>query len=277
MYIHDLNPVLLPIWGPLAIRWYGLAYVGGFVGAYFILNRWGKRGNYPLSGEALQNFMIAIVVGVMLGGRIGFTFFYDFPQFLRDPVSIFRLWEGGMSSHGGMIGMTLATLYMSLKLKAPLLQLTDGLAAVAPLGLGLGRLANFVNGELWGRVTNVPWAVVFPQEAGIQRGDPDAPALIEAYLAQGYLHPRHPSQLYQAALEGVFLLTVLLLARRTRWAAAVPGRISGLFLILYAIVRVIAERFREPEIVHLGWLTQGQLLSLLILLPVGVVLVKRAK
>lgn len=274
-YVHDLDPVLLHLWGPLAIRWYGLAYIAGVISGYFLLDRWGRRGRYPLAGEELQRFMVAIVIGIMAGGRFGHVLFYDWVNFSRNPLVFFKLWEGGMASHGGMMGLAVAAAIMSRRLHAPLLALTDGLAAVAPIGLGLGRLANFINGELWGRVTTVPWAMIFPQEAGYAPGETVSVDTIVALQAQGYLLPRHPSQLYQATLEGALLLVVLLLAYRSSWARAASGRISGLFLGLYAVVRFASEFLREPEIVHFGWLTQGQLLSLLLLLPGSLYLIGR--
>lgn len=270
-YIHDLDPVLLPIWGNLAIRWYGLAYVFGFIAAYVILNRWGRDGRYPLSGEGLQSFMVSIVIGIMVGGRLGNTLFYDFNLFLEDPWVLFRIWEGGMASHGGMIGMALAAWYEARRRKISLLELTDGLVTVAPIGIGLGRIANFINGELWGRVTTLPWAVIFPQEAGIQHGDPATRELVATCLERGLLHPRHPSQLYQVALEGVLMLAVLMLLHRTRWART-SGRMTGAFLGFYTIIRFIIEFFREPEFIYYGWLSQGQLLTVVFLLPVALIL-----
>ncbi len=273
-YIHDIDPVLLPLVGPLAIRWYGLSYILGFVGAYLLLNRWGRQGSFPLHGEKLQSFLAAIVVGVMVGGRLGYLVFYEPAEFFSNPLMVVRLWEGGMASHGGMIGLALASWWFARRHQTGLLTLTDGLATVAPLGLGLGRLANFINGELWGRVTSVRWAVIFPQEAGLPRASEAGTELIARYAELGMLQPRHPSQLYQAFLEGAVLLTAMLLAHRTRWAAT-PGRLSGLFLLVYAAARVTGEFFREPEIIHGGWLTQGQLLSLVLLIPVGLYLIRR--
>ena len=273
-YIHSINPVLLPIWGHLAIRWYGLAYVAGFVAAYLLLNRLGRRGEFGLKGEPLQALLVNLVIGVMVGGRLGYMLFYNFAEFARDPLVLFRLWEGGMASHGGMVGMAVATAYSARRFNLPFLGITDGLVCVGPLGLLFGRLANFINGELWGRVTNVPWAVVFPQEAGLHYGEPGYLDLARDFLARGLLHPRHPSQLYQAFGEGVVVLAVLWLVRRTIWSRT-PGRLSGLFLSLYAIMRFITEFFREPEIVHFGWLSQGQLLSLALLLPAGIWLMAR--
>ncbi|HMO51648.1 MAG TPA: prolipoprotein diacylglyceryl transferase [Kiritimatiellia bacterium] len=273
-YIHQLDPVLLPLWGPLAIRWYGLAYIAGFVGAYFMLNRWGRQGRYPLHGEALQAFMVTVVIGVMIGGRLGYLLFYDTAAFLRDPLLFFRLWEGGMASHGGMIGLAAAAAYAARRQRLSFLALADGLATVAPLGLGLGRLANFINGELWGRITSVRWAVIFPQEAGLYPEMAYTRDTVLMYLERGLLHPRHPSQLYQAFLEGVVLLALLLWAHRSAWGR-VEGRMGGLFLGLYAVVRFFAEFFREPEITHFGWMTQGQLLSAMILLPASIYLIAR--
>jgi len=275
MYVHDLDPVLLPIWGPLAIRWYGLAYVAGFVVAFLILNRWGKRGDYPLHGEALQNFMITIVLGVMLGGRLGYMLFYDFESFARNPLVFFKLWEGGMASHGGMIGITIAAWIFTRQKKVSFLSLTDGLVATGTIGLGFGRIANFINGELWGRPTEVSWAVIFPESAGISRLDPDFHALVAAAVEQGFLVPRHPSQLYQAALEGILLPLILIPVYKSAWRRGGVGRVSGLYLGLYAIVRFVSEFFREPEIVHFGWMTQGQMLSLVILLPASAYFIGR--
>ena len=267
-YIHDVSPVLLPIWGNLAIRWYGLSYIAGFVIAYVLLNRWGRKNEYPLYGERLQSLIVSIVLGVMIGGRLGYVLFYDFNHFIANPVIVFKLWEGGMASHGGMIGLAAGAWWYARRNKLPFMNVLDGLACVAPAGLGLGRLANFINGELWGRVTNVPWAVVFPQEAGLPH---DYPALRETaieYVHAGLLHPRHPSQLYQAALEGIVLFGAMLLLRKTNWAAR-PGRLTGACLAIYTVGRVFVEFFREPEIVHFGWMSQGQLLSITLLLPVS--------
>ena len=274
-YIHDLNPILLPVWGNLAVRWYGLAYIAGFLVAFLLLNRWGKRGTFAVQGEALQSLMVSIVVGVMIGGRVGYVLFYDLHEFLKNPLILFRIWEGGMASHGGMIGLGVATWWFARQHRIPLLHLTDGLVTVAPAGLMFGRLANFINGELWGRVTQVRWAVIFPQEAGIFYGDDPTRAMIHDLIERGVLLPRHPSQLYQAALEGLALLLIMLTVRRTRWAK-VNGRSTAVFLIVYSVFRFASEFFREPEIVHFGWISQGQLLSLVLLLPTAAYLLLNA-
>jgi len=274
-YIHNLNPILLPVWGNLAVRWYGLAYIAGFLLAFLLLNRWGKRGLFALQGEALQSFMVTIVIGVMIGGRVGYVLLYDLHEFLKNPLVLIRLWEGGMASHGGMIGLAVAAWYYGRKNKIPLLHLTDGLVVVAPAGLMFGRIANFINGELWGRVTQVRWAVIFPQEAGIFYGEDPSRTMIYNLIERGVLLPRHPSQLYQAALEGLVLLLIMLAVRRTTWAR-INGRCTAVFLITYAVFRFASEFFREPEIVHFGWISQGQLLSLVLLIPTGVVLLIKA-
>jgi len=251
-YIHSINPVLLPIWGHLAIRWYGLAYVAGFVAAYLLLNRLGRRGEFGLKGEPLQALLVNLVIGVMVGGRLGYMLFYNFAEFARDPLVLFRLWEGGMASHGGMVGMAVATAYSARRFNLPFLGITDGLVCVGPLGLLFGRLANFINGELWGRVTDLPWGMVFRQT--------------------GDNLPRHPSQLYEAALEGVALfLIVWLFSARPRPTMAV----SGVFALAYGLFRFLVEFVRQPD-AQLGylafdWLTMGQALSLP-LIAVGVLL-----
>lgn len=274
-YIHDLNPILLPVWGNLAVRWYGLAYIAGFFLAYLLLNRWGKRGLFALQGDALQSFMVTIVIGVMIGGRVGYVLLYDLNEFIKNPMVLIRLWEGGMASHGGMIGLAVAAWYFGRKNNIPLLHLTDGLVCVAPAGLMFGRLANFINGELWGRVTHVRWAVIFPQEAGILYGEDPSRTMIYNLIERGVLLPRHPSQLYQAALEGLALLLIMLAVRRTPWAR-INGRCTAVFLMTYAVFRFASEFFREPEIVHFGWISQGQLLSLVLLIPTGVILLIKA-
>ena len=271
-FVHNLDPVVWHIWGPMAIRWYGLAYIGGLIAGYFLLDRWGRAGRYPLQGEQLQSLLMSLVIGILVGGRLGEFLFYDMKSFLANPLVFFRLWEGGMSSHGGMIGCVVAVWIASRKLKVPILRLGDGLCAVAPIGIGFGRLANFINGELWGRPTSVSWAVIFPQEAGL---DPTAPGIrdiIPAYLERGLVYPRHPSQLYEAALEGVLLGLILLWVYRSKWAAEKPGFVSGLFFALYAAFRVAVEYFREPDRLYWGWLSQGQLLSVVVLLPIAAVL-----
>jgi phosphatidylglycerol:prolipoprotein diacylglycerol transferase len=239
------NPVALKL-GPLAIRWYGLSYVAGMLGGLWVAKRLTRL--FParnLTPERLEQAFLFIVLGVILGGRVGYVLFYGWDHFLADPAWALRVWEGGMSFHGGALGVTLAIALFAWRHKIHPLDLADRIAPAVPIGLFFGRLANFINGELWGRpVANpdaVPWAMVFPRVDML---------------------PRHPSQLYEAALEGLALGLLLYLATRHGIRRWVP---TGLFCLGYAAARLIVEYFREPEITH-AWgalvLTQGQLLSL---------------
>lgn len=245
-WTHDLNPVIFHIWGPLAVRWYGLAYLLGFLGGYWILHRLSKRGEFAIPTEELSNFIVHLAIfGVFLGGRLGYVLLYAPGEFLRDPLFIFRVWEGGMASHGGIAGVIAVVLWTTWKKKVPFWNMTDCLALVAPIGLFFGRIANFINGELWGRPTNVPWAVIFPQA---QDAVPT---------------PRHPSQLYEAFGEGLLLFLILWAARKTAWGKR-DGAISALFLLVYAFARIASEFFRTPDEgyeLYLGWITKGQLFS----------------
>ncbi len=243
-WTHRLNPVIFDLWGPLAIRWYGLAYLFGFLAGYFILKYLSNRGEFAVPPQDLSNFMVHIAIyGVFLGGRLGYVILYAWNEFLHDPLFFFRVWEGGMASHGGIIGVLLVLLWTARRRHISFGNLMDGLALVAPIGLFFGRIANFINGELWGRVTEVPWAVIFPTA-----GD-RIPT------------PRHPSQLYEALGEGLFLFVVLWLIRYTTWGKR-EGVVSVVFLIFYAVVRISVEFFREPDsTIYFGWLTKGQLYS----------------
>ena len=245
-WTHDLNPVIFHIWGPMAVRWYGLAYLLGFIGSYLILKRLAKRGEFAVPEDELSNFIVHLAIfGVFLGGRLGYVILYGWNTFLHDPLFLFRVWEGGMASHGGLLGVLAVMLWYAWKKKYPFWNLTDGLALVAPIGLFFGRIANFINGELWGRPTDVPWAVIFPQA-----GD-------------AVPTPRHPSQLYEALGEGLLLFIVLWLVRKTAWGKR-EGAVSALFLLVYAAVRIASEFFRTPDAgydLYFGWMTKGQLFS----------------
>jgi phosphatidylglycerol:prolipoprotein diacylglycerol transferase len=250
--------VVFHLWGPLAVRWYGLAYLAGFLGGYLLLRRLSKRGEFALPPEEISNFIVHVAIyGVFCGGRIGYVLFYAWETFLHDPLFLLRVWEGGMASHGGILGVIGVTLWTAWKKKISFWNLTDGLALVAPIGLFFGRLANFVNGELWGRPTLVSWAVIFPQAEDSVRT------------------PRHPSQLYEAFGEGLLLFTALWLIRHTPWGKR-EGTLSAAFLILYAIARIASECFREPDsTIYFGWLTKGQLYSGVML--VGAITILAAK
>ena len=242
----DLDPVLVTI-GPFAIRWYALAYIFGILlgWAYaraMIGNERNWGGPAPMRVEDLDDFILWVTLGIILGGRTGYVLFYNLPYFIEHPLEIFQLWNGGMSFHGGFLGCVVAVIGFAAMRKIPVLSLGDLTCAVAPIGILLVRLANFVNGELWGRSTDVPWAMIFP------RGGPI---------------PRHPSQLYEAGLEGFVLLIVLSLMVRAG-ALRRPGLILGAFAALYAVMRSFCEFFREPD-PQLGFLwgsmTMGMLLS----------------
>ena len=281
-YLHNLDPIIFRIYDNVGPRWYGLAYVAAFVSSYFLFLWLSKRGYADLPPQRVSDFITGCALfGVIVGGRLGYVFFYK-PEMLREPLSILRVWEGGMSSHGGMIGLTLATFLYARSQRISWLSLADNIAVVAPVGLFLGRCANFINGELYGRPAAVPWAMQFPKEAidlpsigarvlaAVHAMRPEAGNLAEVIKQarsdpglQTVLHqvltPRHPSQLYEALLEGVFLFACLWLLRvRTRQPR---GMLAGLFLLLYAVVRVVVENFREPDAPLTGPFTRGQALS----------------
>ncbi|OOE34326.1 prolipoprotein diacylglyceryl transferase [Salinivibrio sp. ML323] len=236
----SIDPILVEL-GPLAVRWYGLMYLLGFVFALWLANHRAAKPNSGWSKEEVSDLLFAGFLGVVLGGRIGYVLFYQFDAFVADPLFLFKVWTGGMSFHGGLLGVITAMAWYARKTQRHFFTVADFIAPLVPFGLGAGRLGNFINGELWGRVTDVPWAMVFPS------GGP---------------WPRHPSQLYEFALEGVALFIILnLYIKKPR----PMGAVSGLFLTGYGTFRFIVEYFREPD-AHLGLfagiLSMGQLLSL---------------
>lgn len=242
MFVHPgFDPVILNIYGPLSIRWYGLAYAAGFLAVWYFGCK--NLVNFPeLSKTNFSDVIFYTILGVVLGGRIGYMLFYGFGYLQHDPWSILRIWEGGMSFHGAFIGAMLAMYYSSVQKHISFWRISDLICIYVPIGLFFGRAANFINGELWGRVTDVPWAVVFP--------------LVDN-------NPRHPSQLYEMLGEGLILFIILQVAARR---VVTPGYLSGLFLLLYGSIRFVLEYFREPD-QHLGFiiannLTMGQVLSL---------------
>ena len=254
----QIDPVLISI-GPLSIRWYALAYIVGILAGWYYARfiiatqkYWG--GPAPFTVTDFDDFIIWITLGIILGGRIGYVLFYNLPHFIAHPFEIFALWTGGMSFHGGIIGCIIVTALFATRRHIPILSLGDVTLAVCPIGLFLGRIANFINGELWGRVTDEPWAMVFPA------GGP---------------FPRHPSQLYEATLEGLLLLVVL--GAMVRFGALKrPGLVTGTFAVGYGFIRIFCECFREPD-VQLGFLwgglTMGMLLSIPLILAGGAALV----
>jgi phosphatidylglycerol:prolipoprotein diacylglycerol transferase len=252
------NPVALQL-GPFAVRWYGLAYVAGFLVAWWVLKVLDERWGLGLGPDGRMVTVLAAIVGVVVGGRLGYVLFYGAGAYFAQPLKILQVWDGGMSFHGGLVGILLAGVWVSRRYKVPFLTLCDVGAVGAPAGLFFGRIANFINGELWGRVTTVPWGVVFP-------GAP---------LVNGVNLPRHPSQLYEALLEGLVLFAVMLYLSRKRRS---QGFLVGWMLTLYGVFRIFVEFFREPD-VQLGFLpghvTMGQILSAPMVI-VGVWLVVRA-
>jgi phosphatidylglycerol:prolipoprotein diacylglycerol transferase len=242
------DPVLVSI-GPFSIRWYALSYIAGILLGWLYARAiirndryWG--GPAPLTLLDFDDFILWVTLGIILGGRTGYVLFYNLPFFLEHPLQILQLWNGGMSFHGGFLGCVAAVVLFALKRRLSILSLGDITCAVGPIGLFLGRIANFINGELWGRPTDVPWAMVFPHGGPL---------------------PRHPSQLYEATLEGLVLFTVLAFLVR-RGALRRPGLIIGAFAVGYAIARSFCELFREPDI-QLGFLWGGITMGMLLSIP----------
>ena len=253
-----------------SLRWYALAYIAGLLIAWRLCARLMRRpalwpaSTPPMTPEQPEELLTWMVAGVILGGRLGYVLFYDFARFLDDPSQILYVWQGGMSFHGGFAGVILALVLFTRLKRIPLLQAGDAVALAAPAGLFLGRLANFINGELWGRVTDVPWAMVFPN------GGPE---------------PRHPSQLYEAGLEGLLLGAVMwVLALRRGWLKR-PGALIGVFFLGYGLARSLVENVRQwdPQVGYVveigqGGLTMGQMLSMpMILIGLGFLWNARAK
>ncbi len=243
-----IDPVLISI-GPLAVRWYALAYIVGIIAGWFYARvivasprLWG--GPAPLTVIDFDDFVIWITLGIILGGRTGYILFYNLPHFTSHPIEILELWNGGMSFHGGLIGCIVAVVLYARRRGIPMLSLGDVITAVAPIGLFLGRIANFINGELWGRPTDVPWAMVFPNGGPI---------------------PRHPSQLYEATLEGLVLFVILGVLVRAG-ALKRPGLVTGAFALGYGVARIICELFREPD-AQLGFLWGGLTMGMLLCIP----------
>jgi phosphatidylglycerol:prolipoprotein diacylglycerol transferase len=255
------SPTVFLQLGPLVIRWYALAYIAGLVSGWRLVRRLVLRAPAVAASVQVDDFLTWATLGVVLGGRLGYVLFYKPLFFLSEPLQIVAVWQGGMSFHGGMLGVAIAVIWFCRREKIPILGFADRVAVAAPIGLGLGRIANFVNGELWGRPAPewLPWAMRFP--------------------ASGDDLLRHPSQLYEAALEGLLLFTVMLLLARRETLRARFGWLTGAFLIGYAIARITAEFFREPD-AFLGFLfagaTMGQLLSVPLLVA-GLWLILRSR
>lgn len=249
-------PTIDPIafsFGPVEIRWYGLAYVSGIMLAWLCCHILIKRGYSAIKTQDMGDFIPWATVGIVVGGRLGHVLFYGGSYYLEHPLEIFMIWQPGMAFHGGILGVIIATLMFCKVRKIKILSLLDLISVGTPIGLFFGRLANFINGELWGRMTDHPWGMVFPGAGP---------------------YPRHPSQLYEAILEGLILLLVqvalLIMAKKKQWQ---PGVVAGAFLVGYALMRSLAEFVREPDDGFIGPLTAGQFLSLPLLIA-GFILIR---
>ncbi len=265
--LHQIDPIAVSL-GPLKIHWYGLMYLLGFAVAWWLGSRRVRAGRLPgVDDNGFGDLMFYGMLGVVLGGRIGYILFYDFSSFLHDPLMIVRVWEGGMSFHGGLLGVLAAIAWWSRKHKLHFFDTVDFIAPLVPAGLGFGRIGNYIGGELWGKPTQGTWfdgfGVIFPRALPEPYASMDATTL-KAYFDTGVLNvfARHPSQLYQATLEGLVLFCVLVwYSRRPRPRYAV----SGLFALLYGSFRFLVEFVREPDAqlgyLAFGWVTMGQVLS----------------
>lgn len=262
-YIVLLNPDIIRFNDRFAVRWYGLAYVLAFVCGYLLYKWLARRGYSDLKESQVGDFISgAAIFGVMLGGRLGYFIFYHPEAWIEKPIQILQVWDGGMASHGGMIGLVLYTLWFSRRYKVSWTNIGDNLCVVAPIGLFFGRLANFINGELYGRPSTVPWAMKFPRaEFGKEQVETMIHEPDLADKVSDLMTPRHPSQIYEALLEGLALFSILWIVR-TRFKTP-NGVLTGLFFLLYGIFRIFVEQFREPDegIALLGVLTRGQVLS----------------
>ncbi|SMP71885.1 prolipoprotein diacylglyceryl transferase [Desulfonatronum lacustre] len=253
MYHPNIDPVAFAL-GPLEVRWYGLMYLIGFLAAWLLGHLRAKRPGSGWNPQELPDLITYCALGLLLGARLGYVLFYDFATFIDHPLEILKIWKGGMSFHGGLLGVMLAIWLYALRSRRSFFQVADFVAPLAPIGICAGRIGNFINGELWGRATDAPWGMIF--------ADPNA----------GFI-PRHPSQLYQAFLEGLVLFALL-------WSFSAKPRptmaVSGLFALLYGVFRFSVEFFREPD-AHLGfvafdWMSMGQVLSLPMIALGGVLL-----
>lgn len=243
-WTHHFSPFLIRFGDNFGIRYYGLSYLLGFVTGWWLLKKYWRANRSPLGPDQISDLIVALVVGVMVGGRLGSFLLYHPDQLIHDPLSFFRVWEGGMASHGGMIGVAVALVWFARARHVSFCVLADLIVSVAPAGLLFGRVANFINGELWGKPAVVPWAMIFPE-------------------SPHPLVPRHPSQLYEAGLEGLLLLAYMQIRFwRSDVTKNAPGQLAGEFLLAYAAVRAIGEIFREPDAALILGLSRGTFYSI---------------
>mgnify|MGYP000980285988 FL=1 len=275
-YLVDIDPIAFSI-GPVAVHWYGIMYLIAFAAFWWLGERRRRAGRLPVGPTAFSDLAFYGMIGVILGGRVGYMLFYAAPELLADPLSLFRIWEGGMSFHGGLLGVLAAMWYWSRRNGMHFFDVMDFVAPLVPIGLGTGRLGNFIGGELWGRHTDLPWGMIFPRAIDTAGHSIEQ---LKAMAAAGQLaaEARHPSQLYQMLLEGVLLFCILYFVSmkpKPRYL------VSGLFALFYGVFRFGVEFVREPDAqlgyLAWGWLTMGQVLSLpLILLGVVLLLASRS-
>ena len=298
-WVHDLSPFLIRFSDNVGIRYYGLAYMLGFAGAVWLLHRYHRAGRSPFGGNTIGDLITYIVFGVMLGGRLGYFLLYQSEAIFRDPLALLRVWEGGMASHGGFVGVLFALILFARRHHVSFFPVSDLIATTAALGLFFGRVANFINGELYGRPATVPWAVYFPKELYASDAERVREVLVAASAAnpqwgtldavlenagrpelrgilEANLSPRHPSQIYEGLLEGALLFSILWILR-TRFRLP-DGVLTGVFFIAYAVLRIVGEFFREPDAPLTGMFTRGQFLSLfLVLMGVGFLIAAKAR
>jgi len=260
--LHQIDPIALSL-GPLQVHWYGIMYLLGFGLAWWLGRLRIRAGRLPgVDEQGFGDLLFYGMLGVVLGGRIGYVLFYSFGELLDNPLMLFRIWEGGMSFHGGLLGVLAAALWWSRRHRLHFFDVADFIAPLVPAGLGLGRLGNYIGGELWGKFTGADWGVIFPRAREVARL---SEAQLQAQFASGALDrfARHPSQLYQAALEGLAMFCILW------WFSSKPRpryAVSGMFALLYGVFRFLVEFVRVPDAqlgyLAFGWLTMGQVLSL---------------